>query len=292
MITGSIVAIVTPMHEDGSLDLPTLCKLLDWHIAEQTDAVVIVGTTGESPTVSVEEHCALIELAVKHVNGRIPVIAGTGGNSTTETIELTQYAKKVGADASLLVVPYYNRPTQEGIYQHFKKVAETVNLPTILYNVPGRTVADMHNDTVLRLAKIPGIIGIKDATGNLARGIDLLRLAPTEFAVYSGDDPTAMAFMFCGAKGNISVTANIVPRLMHELCQAAMSRDVERAITINNQLFPLHDKLFIEPNPLPIKWAMMKMGLIPSGIRLPLTPLSEHAQTIVYEAMRQANLLS
>lgn len=292
MITGSIVAIVTPMHEDGSLDLPTLRKLLDWHIAEQTDAVVIVGTTGESPTVSVEEHCALIELAVKHINGRIPVIAGTGGNSTTETIELTQYAKEVGADASLVVVPYYNRPTQEGIYQHFKKLVETVNLPTILYNVPGRTVADMHNETALRLAKIPGIIGIKDATGNLARGIDLLRLAPTDFAVYSGDDATAMALMFCGAKGNISVTANITPRLMHELCQAAMSREVERAITINNQLFPLHDKLFIEPNPLPIKWAMMKMGLIPSGIRLPLTPLSEHAQTIVYNAMRQANILS
>ncbi|MEO8407969.1 MAG: 4-hydroxy-tetrahydrodipicolinate synthase, partial [Oxalobacteraceae bacterium] len=220
MIKGSIVAIVTPMHADGSLDLPGLRKLIDWHIAEGTDGIVIVGTTGESPTVSVEEHCELIRVAVEHTNKRIPIIAGTGGNSTSEAIALTRYAKDVGADAALLVVPYYNRPTQEGMYQHFKKIAEAVDLPVILYNVPGRTVADMHNDTVLRLAQVPGIIGIKDATGNIGRGIDLIRLAPQSFAVYSGDDPTAIALMLCGGKGNISVTANVAPRAMHELCMA------------------------------------------------------------------------
>ncbi|HEX2605666.1 MAG TPA: 4-hydroxy-tetrahydrodipicolinate synthase, partial [Oxalicibacterium sp.] len=222
MIQGSIVAIVTPMHADGTLDLPGLRKLIDWHIAEGTDGIVIVGTTGESPTVSVEEHCELIKVAIEHTAKRIPVIAGTGGNSTSEAIELTQYAKDVGADASLLVVPYYNRPTQEGMYQHFKKIAEAVDLPAILYNVPGRTVADMANETVLRLAQVPGVIGIKDATGNIGRGCDLMRQAPKGFAVYSGDDPTAMALMFCGAKGNISVTANVAPRGMHKLCDAAM----------------------------------------------------------------------
>lgn len=291
MIQGSIVAIVTPMHADGSLDLPGLRNLIDWHIAEGTDGIVIVGTTGESPTVSVEEHCELIKVAVEHTAKRVPVIAGTGGNSTAEAIELTRYAKEVGADASLQVVPYYNRPTQEGMYQHFKKIAEAVDLPVILYNVPGRTVADMSNETIVRLAQVPGIIGVKDATGNIARGSDLLRLAPKSFAVYSGDDATAMALMFCGAKGNISVTANVAPRAMHELCVAAMQGDLARAIDINNRLLPLHNKLFVEPNPVPVKWAMVEMGKIASGIRLPLVPLAQEYQETVRTALREAAVL-
>ncbi len=291
MIQGSIVAIVTPMHADGSLDLPGLRKLIDWHIAEGTDGIVIVGTTGESPTVSVDEHCELIRVAVDHTAKRIPIIAGTGGNSTSEAIELTQFAKDVGADASLLVVPYYNRPTQEGMYQHFKKIAEAVDLPAILYNVPGRTVADMANETILRLAQVPGVIGVKDATGNIARGADLMRLKPAEFAVYSGDDATAMALMFCGAKGNISVTANIAPRGMHELCDAAMNQRVAEAIAINNKLFPLHNKLFVEPNPVPLKWAMAEIGLIPPGMRLPIVPLAAEYHDVVRAAMRESGVL-
>lgn len=291
MIQGSIVAIVTPMHADGSLDLPGLRKLIDWHIAEGTDGIVIVGTTGESPTVSVDEHCELIRVAVEHTAKRIPVIAGTGGNSTAEAIELTRHAKEVGADASLQVVPYYNRPTQEGMYRHFRKIAESVDLPAILYNVPGRTVADMANDTVLRLAQIPGIVGIKDATGNIARGTDLLRLASQSFSVYSGDDPTAMALMFCGAKGNISVTANVAPRGMHELCAAAMAGRIGDAIAINNQLLPLHNKLFAEPNPVPVKWAMAEMGLIQHGIRLPLAPLGTEHHAAVRAALRESGVL-
>ncbi len=291
MIKGSIVAIVTPMHPDGSLDLATLRKLIDWHIEEGTDAIVIVGTTGESPTVSVDEHCELIRVAVEHANKRIPVIAGTGGNSTTEAIELTHYAKKVGADASLLVVPYYNRPTQEGMYQHFRKIAEAVDLPAILYNVPGRTVADMANETILRLAQVPRIVGVKDATGNIARGSDLIRLAPKDFAVYSGDDATAMSLMLCGGKGNISVVANAAPRAMHELCVAAMGGNVSKAIEINNRMLPLHIKLFVEPNPVPVKWAMKEMGLIPSGIRLPLVPLAAEYHETVRAAMRESGLL-
>ncbi|MFC7297085.1 4-hydroxy-tetrahydrodipicolinate synthase [Herminiimonas aquatilis] len=291
MIQGSIVAIVTPMHADGSLDLPGLRKLIDWHIAEGTDGIVIVGTTGESPTVSVDEHCELIRVAVDHTAKRIPIIAGTGGNSTSEAIELTQFAKDVGADASLLVVPYYNRPTQEGMYQHFKKIVEAVDLPAILYNVPGRTVADMSNETILRLAQIPGVIGVKDATGNIARGIDLMRLKPAEFAVYSGDDATAMALMLCGAKGNISVTANIAPRGMHALCEAAMNQRVAEAIIINNRLFPLHTKLFVEPNPVPLKWAMAEIGLIPSGMRLPIVPLAAEYHEEVRAAMRESGVL-
>jgi len=292
MISGSIVAIVTPMHEDGSLDFPCLRKLIDWHIAEGTDAIVIVGTTGESPTVSVEEHCELIKVAVEQSAKRIPIIAGTGGNSTAEAIELTRYAHEVGADASLLVVPYYNRPTQEGMYQHFKKIAESVEIPVILYNVPGRTVADMSNETILRLAKIPNIIGVKDATGNLARGTDLLRLAPSSFAVYSGDDATAMALMFCGGRGNISVTANVAPRAMHELCVAAMAGRTAEAIAINNKVLPLHNKLFVEPNPLPVKWALKEMGLISSGIRLPLVNLSDEYHETVRGALRDAGVLA
>ena len=291
MIKGSIVAIVTPMHEDGSLDLPALKALLDWHIAEGTDGIVIVGTTGESPTVNVEEHCELIKLAVDHVAGRIPVIAGTGGNSTTEAIELTAYAKKVGADASLQVVPYYNRPTQEGMYQHFKRIAEAVDLPVILYNVPGRTVADMANDTIVRLASVPGIVGVKDATGNIGRGTELLRAVPKSFAVYSGDDPTAMALMFCGGAGNISVTANVAPRAMHELCVAAMEGRIADAIAINDKLIPLHNKLFVEPNPVPVKWALAQMGRMKGGIRLPLVPLGAGLHDIVRNALRESGVL-
>jgi 4-hydroxy-tetrahydrodipicolinate synthase len=291
MIQGSIVAIVTPMHADGRLDLPGLRKLIDWHISEGTDGIVIVGTTGESPTVSVDEHCELIRVAVEHVSRRIPVIAGTGGNSTSEAIELTRYAKEVGADASLLVVPYYNRPTQEGMYLHFRKIAEAVDLPAILYNVPGRTVADMANETILRLAEVPGIVGVKDATGNIARGSDLIRLAPKSFSVYSGDDATAMALMFCGARGNISVTANVAPRAMHELCVEAMKGNVARAVEINNAVLPLHIKLFVEPNPVPVKWAMIEMGLIASGMRLPLSPLAPEFHETVRAALRESRVL-
>jgi 4-hydroxy-tetrahydrodipicolinate synthase len=291
MIQGSIVAIVTPMHADGTLDLPGLRKLIDWHIAEGTDSIVIVGTTGESPTVTVDEHCELIKIAVDHAAKRIPIIAGSGGNSTAEAIELTRYAKNVGADASLQVVPYYNRPTQEGMYQHFKKIAESVDLPVILYNVPGRTVADMSNDTILRLTQVPGIVGVKDATGNIARGSDLIRLAPKSFAVYSGDDATAMALMFCGAKGNISVTANVAPRAMHELCVAAMTGKVAEAVAINNKLLPLHNKLFVEPNPVPVKWALTEMGMMEAGIRLPLVPLAADFHAAVRAAMRESGVL-
>ena len=291
MIKGSIVAIVTPMHADGSLDYPGLRKLIDWHIAEGTDGIVIVGTTGESATVNVQEHCELIKLAVEHTRGRIPIIAGTGGNSTEEAIMLTRYAKDVGADAALLVVPYYNRPTQEGMYRHFKAIADAVDLPIILYNVPGRTVADMSNETVLRLTAIPNIVGLKDATGNIGRGAELLRLAPKSFAVYSGDDPSAMALMFCGGAGNISVTANVAPRAMHELCVAAMAGDIAKAIAINNKVIPLHAKLFVEPNPVPVKWAMAEMGLMPAGLRLPLAPLAAEFHDTVRAALREAGVL-
>jgi 4-hydroxy-tetrahydrodipicolinate synthase len=291
MIQGSIVAIVTPMHEDGSLDAEALKKLLDWHVAEGTDAIVIVGTTGESPTVSVDEHCELIKLAVDHVAGRIPVIAGTGGNSTSEAIELTHYAKEVGADASLQVVPYYNRPTQEGMYQHFRRIAEAVDLPVILYNVPGRTVADMSNDTIVRLSDVHGIVGVKDATGNLARGTELLRDVPKSFAVYSGDDATAMALMLCGGQGNISVTANVAPKAMHELCVAAMAGRIADAIAINNRLIPLHNRLFVEPNPVPVKWALTQMGRMQSGIRLPLVTLGTGHHEAVRSALRESGVL-
>ncbi|WP_034338905.1 4-hydroxy-tetrahydrodipicolinate synthase [Herbaspirillum huttiense] len=292
MIKGSIVAIVTPMHPDGSLDYDGLRKLIDWHIAEGTDSIVIVGTTGESPTVSMEEHCELIKVAVEHTAKRIPIIAGTGGNSTSEAIELTAFAKKVGADASLQVVPYYNRPTQEGMYLHFKTIAEAVDLPVILYNVPGRTVADMSNETILRLAQVKGIVGVKDATGNIGRGTDLIRLAPKDFAVYSGDDATAIALMLYGGAGNISVTANVAPRDMHELCVAAMSGNIARAVELNNKLLPLHNKLFVEPNPVPVKWAMQEMGLIPSGMRLPLAPLGASFHDTVRAALRESGVLN
>ena len=291
MIQGSIVAIVTPMHADGSLDLPGLKKLIDWHIGEGTNGIVIVGTTGESPTVTVDEHCELIRVAVEHTARRIPIIAGTGGNSTVEAIELTRFAKEVGADASLQVVPYYNRPTQEGMYRHFRKIAEAVDLPVILYNVPGRTVADMSNETMLRLAQVPGIVGVKEATGNIGRDTDLLRLAPPSFAVYSGDDPTAMALMLCGGKGNISVTANVAPRAMHDLCVAAMAGNLAEAVRINNRLLPLHNKLFVEPNPVPVKWAMAEMGLMSHGLRLPLAPLGDEWHETVRAALRESGVL-
>ena len=292
MITGSIVAIVTPMQEDGSLDLNSFRKLLDWHVQEGTDAVVVVGTTGESPTVNVEEHCELIKVAVEHVAGRIPVIAGTGGNSTAEAIELTEFAKKAGADMSLSVVPYYNRPTQEGMYRHFKAIAEAVELPILLYNVPGRTVADMSNDTILRLAQVPGIVGVKDATGNLDRACDLIARAPKEFGLYTGDDMTAVATIALGFHGDISVTANVAPRLMHDMCVAARNGDMAKAREIHFKLVGLHRDLFCEANPIPVKWAVHQLGLTPNGIRLPLTTLSEASQPRVLAALRQAGLIA
>ncbi len=295
MMTGSMVAIATPMHEDGSLDYPALRSLLDWHVAEGTDAIVIVGTSGESPTVSVEEHCELIRVAVEQIKGRIPVIAGTGGNSTREAIELTEFAKKVGATASLQVVPYYNKPTQDGMYAHFKTIAERVDLPVILYNVPGRTVADLSNDTTIRLAQVPGVIGIKDATGNLERGSFLLAELKSKkldhFAVYSGDDLTALFLMLMGGHGNISVTANVAPRLMSELCQAAIVGDALRARAIQYQLLAVHKMMFIEANPIPVKWALHQMGKMQSGIRLPLTPLSPALREPLKQTLQHAGLL-
>jgi 4-hydroxy-tetrahydrodipicolinate synthase len=291
MIKGSLVAIISPMHEDGSIDLDAYRRLIEWHIAEGTHGIVAVGTTGESPTVDVGEHNELIRVAVETVRKRVPVIAGTGGNSTAEAIELTQHAKKVGADATLQVVPYYNKPSQEGLYRHFKTVAETVDLPVILYNVPGRTVADLATDTTLRLATVPGIVGIKDATGDLARGTDLLRRAPKQFAVYSGNDDSALALMLVGGHGVISVTANVAPRLMSELTRAALEGNIARAREINNQLLPLHWKLFIEPNPTAVKWALHRMGRIGGGIRLPLVPLGAAAQPVVEAALKEAGVL-
>jgi 4-hydroxy-tetrahydrodipicolinate synthase len=291
MIKGSLVAIVSPMREDGSLDFDAYRRLIEWHIAEGTNGIVAVGTTGESPTVDHEEHCELIRVAVETVRGRVPVIAGTGGNSTTEAVELTAYAKGVGADATLQVVPYYNKPTQEGLYQHFRKVAESVDLPMILYNVPGRTVADLLTETTLRLTQVPGIVGIKDATGDLARASDLLKRAPKPFAVYSGNDDTGLALMLLGGHGVVSVTANIAPRLMAELCKAALAGDLSGARALNNRLLPLHLKLFVEPNPIPVKWALARMGRIAEGIRLPLVPLAEANRPVVEAALRELGLL-
>ena len=289
-IRGSLVAIVTPMHEDGSLDLSGMCKLVDWHINQGTDGIVVVGTTGESPTVGFDEHCELIRITVEQAAGRVPVIAGTGANCTAEAITLTQCAKASGATAGLSVVPYYNKPTQEGLYQHYKKIAEAVDLPLILYNVPGRTVADMSNDTTLRLAQVPGIIGTKDATGDMERATDLIRRAPEGFALYSGDDASGLPFMLLGGHGVISVTANVAPKLMHEMCVAALSGNLQAAREINNRLLRLHQSLFVEANPIPVKWACAELGLIESGLRLPLTPLSSHQHEIVREALRHAGL--
>ena len=296
-ITGSIVALVTPMHEDGSVDYPTLRKLIDWHITEGTDCIGVVGTTGESPTVNVEEHCEIIRVSVEqaktHGAKRVPIMAGCGANSTAEAIELARFAQSVGADCQLQVVPYYNKPTQEGQYQHFKAIAEAVgDLPTVLYNVPGRTVADMAHDTVLRLAQVPGIVGIKEATGNIERAQWLIRDVPKGFSIYSGDDPTAVALMLCGGQGNISVTANIAPRLMHELCVAAIAGDVKRAMAIQFQLMPVHKNLFLEANPIPLKWAMSRMGLCNEAMRLPMTPMTRSLQPAVEGALKQAGLIS
>lgn len=290
-IRGSLVAIVTPMSDDGALDLDTLRRLIDWHIAEGSDGIVIVGTTGESPTVSYDEHCLLIRTTVEQVAGRVPVIAGTGANSTAEAIELTACAKAAGAQAGLSVVPYYNKPTQEGLYQHFRKIAEAVDLPLILYNVPGRTVTDLSNDTTLRLADVPGIVGIKDATGSMERAADLLRRAPEGFALYTGDDASALPFMLLGGHGVISVTANVAPKMMHELCAAAFAGNLARARELNNALLPLHSKLFVEANPIPVKWACAELGLISPALRLPLTPLSAGLHDTVRDALRHAKLI-
>jgi 4-hydroxy-tetrahydrodipicolinate synthase len=294
MITGSLVAIVTPMksgkEQDGALDLERFKQLIDWHVAEGTDGIVVVGTTGESPTVDFDEHKELIRIAVQHSRGRIPIIAGTGGNSTVEAIELTASAKENGATACLSVVPYYNKPTQEGLYRHFRKIAETVDLPMILYNVPGRTVADMQTDTVLRLAQVPGIIGIKEASANIERNTDLIRRAPRNFAIYSGDDATALALILLGGHGVISVTANVAPKAMHQMCAAALVGDLKKARELNLRLFPLHQKLFVEANPIPVKWALAEMGMIESGLRLPMSPLAEKFHQTVREALHEAGI--
>jgi len=291
MLQGSLVAIVTPMFDDGSLDLDALRALIDFHIDAGTDGIVIVGTTGESPTVDVAEHCLLIETTVEHVNGRTAVIAGTGANSTSEAIELTAKAKALGVDACLLVAPYYNKPTQEGLYQHYAAVANAVDIPQILYNVPGRTSCDIANDTALRLAAVNNIVGIKDATGSIERGTDLLLRAPKDFAIYSGDDATGMALMLLGGHGVISVTANVAPKLMHEMCVAARAGNVKQACEINAKLFGLHQKLFVEANPIPVKWVLQQMGLIKAGIRLPMVNLSAQYHDVLRAAMGQAGLI-
>jgi 4-hydroxy-tetrahydrodipicolinate synthase len=294
-ITGSIVALATPLHEDGSVDYPTLRKLVDWHITEGTDCIGVVGTTGESPTVNVEEHCEIIRVALEQARSHgakaVPIMAGCGANSTAEAIELTKFAKKVGADCQLQVVPYYNKPTQEGQYQHFKTIAEAVDLPMVLYNVPGRSVADMLHPTVMRLTQVPGIVGIKEATGNIERAQWLIKETPADFAVYSGDDGTAVALMLCGGQGNVSVTANIAPRLMHELCVAAVAGDAQRAMQIQLKLLPLHKNLFIEANPIPVKWAMARMKLCGPTLRLPMTQLEPANEATVENALRVCGLI-
>jgi 4-hydroxy-tetrahydrodipicolinate synthase len=289
-LKGSLVAIITPMRDDGALDLDAFRPLIDWHVAEGTDGIVVVGTTGESPTVNVDEHKELIRIGVQHSRGRIPIIAGTGGNSTAEAIELTQSAKKAGATACLSVVPYYNKPTQEGLYRHFRAIAEAVDIPHVLYNVPARTAADLQNDTVLRLAEVPNIVGIKDATADLQRGAELLRRKPAEFAVYSGDDATGLGLMLLAGDGVISVTANVAPRLMHDMCTAAIRGDMAAARELNNRLLALHRHLFCEANPIPVKWAVQQLGRVAGGIRLPLTPLSNNFHNQVRDAMRQAGV--
>jgi len=290
-IRASIVALITPMHEDGNIDYPALRRLIDWHIAQGTDCIGVVGTTGESPTVSVEEHCEIIRVSVEQAAGRVPIMAGCGANSTAEAIELTRFAKQVGADCQLQVVPYYNKPTQEGQYQHFRTIAEAVDLPMVLYNVPGRTVADMQHDTVMRLAQIEGIIGIKEATGNIERAQWLIHEAPEGFSVYSGDDGTAVALMLCGGHGNVSVTANIAPKLMHDMCLAAIAGQAQQAMAIQRQLLNLHKNMFTESNPIPVKWAAHRMGLCGPAMRLPMTPLSSHLQPALENAMRSCGVI-
>ena len=290
-IVGSIVALVTPMHDNGDIDYAGLRALIDWHVAEGTDCIGVVGTTGESPTVSVAEHCEIIRVAVEHAAGRVPIMAGAGGNSTREAIELARFATDVGADCTLSVVPYYNKPSQEGIYRHFKAIAEASGIPTVLYNVPGRTVADMQPETVLRLAEVPGIVGVKEATGQIDRACWLIKHAPKGFSIYSGDDPSAIALMLLGGHGNVSVTANVAPRAMHELCVAAMAGRVREATEIHLKLLALHRHLFIEPSPAPTKWALARMGRCGAGLRLPITPLTEASQPTIEAALREAQLV-
>jgi len=290
-IVGSIVALVTPMHEDGSVDYPALRRLIDWHIEEGTDCIAVVGTTGESPVVSVEEHCEIIRVSVEQARARVPIMAGTGANSTQEAIELSRFAKKAGADCTLSVVPYYNKPSQDGIYAHFKAIAEAADIPMVLYNVPGRTVADMQPETVLRLASVPGIIGIKEATGNIERACWLIKQAPKDFSIYSGDDATAVALMLLGGHGNVSVTANVAPRLMHELCSLALAGKAREAAELHFKLLPLHKHLFVEPSPAPAKWAMARLGLCGEALRLPIVPLSAAGRTTVEQALRDSGLL-
>ena len=290
-IVGSIVALVTPMTDDGSVDYPGLRRLIDWHIAEGTDCIGVVGTTGESPTVSIEEHCEIIRVAVEHAKGRVPVMAGTGANSTAEAIELSRFAQQVGADCSLSVVPYYNRPSQEGMYRHFKAIAEAVDLPMVLYNVPSRTVADMSVETTVRLAHVPGIVGIKEASGEIDKAAWLIKQAPEGFSIYSGDDGTAIALMLLGGHGNVSVTANVAPRAMHDLCAAALAGKVREATVIHLKLLPLHKFLFVESSPAPTKWAMARLGLCGSALRLPITPLTDAGQKLVEHALRESGLL-
>jgi 4-hydroxy-tetrahydrodipicolinate synthase len=290
-ILGSIVALVTPMHPDGSVDYDALRRLIDWHVAEGTDCIGVVGTTGESPTVTVEEHCEIIRVAVEHAAGRVPIMAGAGANATAEAIELSRYAKQVGADCTLQVVPYYNKPSQEGIYRHFRAIAEAVDIPLVLYNVPGRTVADLQHDTVLRLAQVPGIVGIKEATGSIERAAWLIKQAPAGFSIYSGDDGTAVALMLLGGHGNVSVTANLAPKLMHELCAAAMEGDAHRAAQIHLKLLPLHRQLFCEPSPAPTKWALARLGLCANSLRLPILPLTPAGEVMVEQALRDSGLV-
>jgi len=286
-----MVALVTPMREDGSLDWPALKRLVDFHVEQGTHAIVSVGTTGESATLDFEEHCEVVRQTVAIAAGRIPVIAGTGSNSTQEAIELTRRAARDGADACLLVTPYYNKPTQEGLYRHFRAIAEAVPIPQILYNVPGRTACDMQASTVERLSDISNIVGIKEATGDLQRGQDILGRCGARLDLYSGDDATALDLILLGAKGDISVTANVAPRAMSQMCEAALAGDAERARALNEPLLGLHKGLFCEANPIPVKWALQEMGLIGNGIRLPLTPLAPACHEVVRAAMRAAGVL-
>jgi len=289
-ITGSIVALVTPMHDDGAIDYPALRRLIDWQVGEGTQCIAVVGTTGESPTVTVDEHCEIIRVAVEQARGRVPVMAGTGANSTAEAIELSRFALKVGADCTLSVVPYYNKPSQEGIYRHFKAIAEAVDIPMVLYNVPSRTVADMQVETALRLAKIPGIVGIKEASGDIVRAAALVRDLPSGFSIYSGNDDSAIALMLLGGHGTVSVTANVAPRAMQALCTAALAGDAREAARLHLQLLALHLALFVEPSPAPTKWALQRLGRCGAAVRLPITPLSEAGQAVVTAAMGQAGL--
>ena len=291
MLTGSLVALVTPMLDNGAVDYDALKKMIDWQIAEGTDAIVAVGTTGESPTLTMEEHFQVIETTVKHAAGRVPVIAGTGANNTAEAVELSRHAESVGADYSLSVVPYYNKPSQEGIYQHFKTIAEKSSIPMILYNVPSRTIADMANSTVLRLAEIDNVVGVKEATGNIGRACELFKKAPKDFAIYSGDDSTAMAFLLCGGHGVITVCGNVAPKKFAQMCRYAMNGEIAAARQLNDELQDLHKDLFCEPSPAPTKWALKQLGMCGSFSRLPIVDLTENGQAIVRRAMQAAGVL-